>query len=176
MRVAAAIGLVGAGLLVAGCGAVSVSGNADAEGTASGEPVFSPCDDIPDDVLQSVGVDPTTESRDIMGVEQPGWKICGWRAPDYSLMVFATTHDLDAVRSNDRNEDFLPIELDGRPAFSYREVADTNRESCDVAFASSGGAVLVSVGFHVLTPPINASQPCEVAVHSARAIGEYVPD
>ncbi|MBM4607287.1 hypothetical protein GS575_33155 [Rhodococcus hoagii] len=43
MRVTAVIGLIGAGLLLAGCGSGTVSGDADAEGTAAGEPVFSPC-------------------------------------------------------------------------------------------------------------------------------------
>ncbi len=51
MRVTAVIGLIGAGLLLAGCGSGTVSGDADAEGTAAGEPVFSPCDDIPGEVV-----------------------------------------------------------------------------------------------------------------------------
>lgn len=171
MRMTAAVGLIGAGLVLAGCGSDGDTGDAN----SARDPVFSPCDDIPDDVLRSVGVDPSTESRDIMGVAQPGWKICGWRGSNYSLAVFATTRTLDDVRVNDRNEDFISVEVDGRSAFSYRETADSNRESCDVALDSSGGAVLVSVGFHVLTPPSYAGEPCEIAIQAARAVSQYVP-
>lgn len=175
MRVTAVIGLIGAGLLLAGCGSGTVSGDADAEGTAAGEPVFSPCDDIPDEVVGSLGVDPTSEERDILGVKQPGWNVCGWRGSEFSLSVFATTRTLDEVRTNDRNEDVVPLELDGRESFSYREATDTNRELCDVAMDAAGGAVLVSVGFHVLTPPSNPGEPCELAEGAARAVSQYVP-
>ncbi|NKV80807.1 DUF3558 domain-containing protein [Rhodococcus hoagii] len=112
MRVTAVIGLIGAGLLLAGCGSGTVSGDADAEGTAAGEPVFSPCDDIPGEVVGALGVDPATEERDILGVKQPGWNVCGWRGSEYSVSIFATTRTLDEVRTNDRNEDVLPVELD----------------------------------------------------------------
>ncbi|BCN68221.1 hypothetical protein RE943_16940 [Prescottella equi] len=175
MRVTAVIGLIGAGLLLAGCGSGSVSGDADAEGMAAGEPVFSPCDDIPGEVVGALGVDPATEERDILGVKQPGWNVCGWRGSEYSVSIFATTRTLDEVRKNDRNEDVLPVELDGRESFSYRETTDTNRESCDVAMDTAGGAVLVSVGFHVLTPPSNPEEPCKVAEEAARAVSSYVP-
>lgn len=175
MRVTAAIGMIGAGLLLAGCGSGTVSEDADVEGTAAGEPVFSPCDDIPDVLVETLGVDPATEERDILGVKQPGWNVCGWRGSEYSLMIFATTRTLDDVRANDRNEDIVPVELDGRESFSYRETADTNRESCDVAMEAAGGAVLVSAGFHVLTPPSHPEEPCQIAEDAARSVSQYVP-
>ncbi|GAB2661027.1 hypothetical protein GCM10027068_46360 [Prescottella soli] len=174
MRVAAVIGLVGAGLLLAGCGSGGVEGTA-APSEGSKEPVFSPCDDIPDEVVHALGVDLATEERDIVGVKQPGWKVCGWRGSEYSLSVFATTRTLDEVRANDRNEDFAPLELDGRSAFTYREVTNVARDSCDVAMGSADGAVLVSIGFHVLTPPSGPNEPCELAVDAARAVSQYAP-
>ena len=174
MRVAAAIGLVGAGLLLAGCASGSVSGDADAEGTAAGEPVFSPCDDIPDDVLRSVGVDPATESRDIMGVEQPGWKICKWRGDGPFLSVFATTYTLDDVRANPRNIEIQPVDIVGREAFKYREKTDSDRKSCDVAIGSTGGAVLVSVSD--LGGGERVGDPCELAVGTAGVLASRIPE
>src|SRR6476619_4623520 len=76
LRGLAGVGLVCGALVLAGCGSETVAGEAEAVGTAAGEPVFSPCDDIPDDALRAFGVDPTTESRDILGVKQPGWNVC----------------------------------------------------------------------------------------------------
>ncbi|RVW08243.1 DUF3558 domain-containing protein [Prescottella agglutinans] len=175
MRVAAVVGLVGAGLLLAGCGSGDVAGNAaPVDGTAK-ESVFNPCDDIPDEVVNALAVDLATEERDIIGVKQPGWNVCGWRGSEYSLSVFATTRTLDEVRTNDRNEDFAPVDLDGRSAFTYREVTNVARDSCDVAMGSADGAVLVSIGFHVLTPPSGPNEPCEIAVEAARSISQYVP-
>ncbi|MFE3289428.1 DUF3558 domain-containing protein [Rhodococcus sp. NPDC059234] len=169
------IGVVGAGLLLAGCGSGETDGKADAAG-AAGEPVFSPCDDIPDDAVTAIGVDPATQSRDILGVKQPGWNICGWSGQRYSVSVFATNYKLQDVRSNSKNEEFADVVLGGRVGVQYRDVADSSRENCDVAVESGGGAVLVSVGFHVLTKPRDAQEPCDVAVQTARTLLPVIPE
>lgn len=174
MRVTAVIGLIGAGLLLAGCGSGTVPGDADAEGTAAGEPVFSPCDDIPDDVLRAVGVDPATESRDIMGVEQPGWKICKWRGDGPFLSVFATTYTLDDVRANDKNIEIAPVDVSGRKAFSYRETTDTDHKSCDVALSSAGGAVLVSISD--LGGGTRVDDPCALVIETTRTLASSIPE
>lgn len=175
MRVTAAIGLIGAGLLLAGCGSGTVSGDADAEGVAAGEPIFSPCDDIPDSALAEVGVDLGTESRDIMGVKQPGWKICMWQgeSPAPALSVFATNHTLDDVRANPRNVEFAEIQVGDRQAISYRETTDKDRRNCDVALSSGGGAVLISVAYLGLDAVLE--EPCAVAEHRAQRLAEYIP-
>ncbi|MFC9790193.1 DUF3558 domain-containing protein [Rhodococcus sp. NPDC127528] len=167
------IGVVGAGLLLAGCGSGATDGKADAVGAAAGEPVFSPCDDIPDEALRAVEVDPATESRDIAGVKQPGWNICKWQGEGSALSVFATTHSLDDVRVNPKNTDFVPISIIGRQSFSYHELADQARRNCDVAIASKGGAVLVAVAY-LGTDPV-AEDPCVVAEHRARVLVTYMP-
>ncbi|WP_064058188.1 DUF3558 domain-containing protein [Prescottella equi] len=173
MRVTAVIGLIGAGLLLAGCGSGSVSGDAEPAGVAGGEPVFSPCDDIPDDAIRALGFDPATEDRDIMGVKQPGWNICGWMGPGPGLSVFATTYTLDDVRGNEKNTDFQPVELSGRSAFSYRETSDVNRRSCDVAIGSSDGAALISVSYLGIDPV--TEDPCLIAVRATRSLVDYLP-
>ncbi len=173
MRVGAVIGLVGAGVLLAGCGSGDVEGTAAAvDGTAQ-EPVFSPCDDIPDEALIELGLSPSTESPDIVGVKQPGWKICKWQGAGPALSVFATTYTLDDVRANARNVEFNPVEIGNRQGFTYRETTDKNRRNCDVALASGNGAVLVSVAY--LGVDRVEEEPCSVAVQRATRIAPYIP-
>ncbi|WFR71689.1 DUF3558 domain-containing protein [Prescottella defluvii] len=138
--------------------------------------MFSPCDDIPDDVVRGLGVDPATEERDIMDVKQPGWNICGWRGPDFHVSVFATNRTLDQVRANDRNEDFKVADLGDRQGTSYREKSDRNRERCDVAVESRGGVVLVSAGFFGSTRPKDADEACGVVIQAARTLTPYIPE
>ncbi|MFD4181400.1 DUF3558 domain-containing protein [Rhodococcus sp. NPDC058514] len=170
-----AVGAVCGALILAGCGSETVEGTAGAEGSSSGsgEPVFSPCDDIPDDALRGVGVDVVTESRDILGVKQPGWNVCMWQGPAYSLSVFATVYTLDDVRSNKNNHEFTAVNLNGREATSYRGVADTGRRNCDVAVGSNEGAVLISISYLGNDPIVE--EPCAVAIRSAVQLESYIP-
>ncbi|MFE3289430.1 DUF3558 domain-containing protein [Rhodococcus sp. NPDC059234] len=167
------VGAVGAALLLAGCGLGSVDGEADAAGVSAGEPTFSPCDDIPDEALRATGVDPATESRDIVGVKQPGWNICRWDGTGYTMEVFATVHTFEEVRSNPRNTNFQPQQVGNRDAVSYQEVSDHRRESCDVAVRSGGGAVLVRANLHTADP--SPEDRCAIALRTARQLESYVP-
>ncbi|NKR58044.1 DUF3558 domain-containing protein [Rhodococcus hoagii] len=173
MRVTAVIGLIGAGLLLAGCGSGTASGDADAEGTAAGEPVFSPCDDIPDEVLIELGLDPETESPDIMGVKQPGWSICKWQGSGPSLGVAATNHTLRDIQDNSRNTEFREVEISGRQGLTYRETTDIDRRSCDAALATGAGVVIVSVSYLGVDPVVE--DPCLVVVRRANHIAQYIP-
>jgi len=173
MRVAAVVGLVGAGLLLAGCGSGDVAGNAaPVDGTAP-EPVFSPCDDIPDDAIRSLAMDPATESRDIYGVQQPGWKICEWHGAGPYLSVFSTTYTMEDVRANDRYTDFREIEVGGRAGLSYRKAADSDGRSCEVAVPSGGGAVLLSVAYLGVDPVVE--EPCAIADRAIQSLIRYIP-
>ncbi|MBM4597441.1 DUF3558 domain-containing protein [Rhodococcus hoagii] len=174
MRVTAVIGLIGAGLLLAGCGPGTVSGEADAEGTAAGEPVFSPCDDIPDDAVRSLGMDPATESRDIFGVEQPGWKICEWHGSGPYLTVFSTTYTLDDVRANDSYTQFSDVQVGGRVGLTYRKASENDGRTCEVALPSGQGAVLLSVAY--LGVDAVTEDPCSVVERAARKFVEVIPD
>lgn len=173
MRGSAAVGLIAAGLLLAGCGAGSVTGNPDAEGTAAGEPVFSPCDDISDGMLARLQLDPTTESRDILGAAQPGWKLCRWDGRGYILTVFSTTRSMEEVRLNSRNTDFRDQHVGGREAFSYHETTDTQQESCDIAMKSRDGAAIVRVTLSAVDPA--TADRCELALDAAVAMQASIP-
>jgi hypothetical protein len=161
------VGLVCGALVLAGCGSETVAGEAEAVGTGAGEPVFSPCDDIPDEALRSVGVDPA-------GVKQPGWKICSWNKGPQFLGVFATTRSMDEVRANKNNEEFTQVSVGDRRGMTYREVADTDRRSCDVAIESGNGVVLIQMSTLGRDPLVE--EPCAAATRAASVLLLYVPE
>jgi hypothetical protein len=173
LRGLARFGLVCGALVLVGCGSESVAGEAEAVGAGAGEPVFSPCDDIPDEALSAVGMDLTTESPDVAGVKQPGWNVCKWIGPDHGLAVYATTYSMDDVRSNKKFEEFRPIDLGDRTGVTFREVADKERRDCDVALASNGGAVMITIAY--LGGMQVVEEPCAVAVRTARQLLPHIP-
>ncbi|AQA21037.1 hypothetical protein BTZ20_4102 [Rhodococcus sp. MTM3W5.2] len=173
LRGLAGFGLVCGALVLVGCGSETVAGEAEAVGAGAGEPVFSPCDDIPDEALRGVELDPATESQDIAGVKQPGWNICMWRGPEHALSIFATTYTMDDVRSNKKFEEFHPVDLGDRSGTSFRQVADKDRRDCDVALDSNGGAVMISISY--LGGMAVVEEPCAVAARTARQLLPHIP-
>ncbi|RDI24033.1 uncharacterized protein DUF3558 [Rhodococcus sp. AG1013] len=173
MRLVTVVGLISAGLVLAGCGSEAVSGDAETEGVAAGEPVFSPCDEIPDGLLTKLGLDPATESRDILGVAQPGWKLCRWPGSDHSVTVLATTRTVEEVRANTRNVDFVDQRIGGRESFTYREATDSRRETCDVAFRAGEGTTIVRIGLFEVNQ--QSGDPCQLAIQTATTLEPVIP-
>ncbi|WP_245816298.1 DUF3558 domain-containing protein [Rhodococcus maanshanensis] len=168
-----ALGAACGALMLVGCGSESVAGEAEAVGAGAGEPVFSPCDDIPEETLRAVGVDPVTESPDVAGVKQPGWNVCKWIGPDHGLAVYATTYTMDDVHSNPKFEEFRPIDLGDRKGTTFREVTDKERRHCDVALSSNGGAVMITITY--LGGMQVVEEPCAVAARTARQLLPHIP-
>ncbi|QKT09467.1 DUF3558 domain-containing protein [Rhodococcus sp. W8901] len=164
---------IAAGLLaLTGCGTTSVGGQAETAQPPSGEPQFDPCS-IPDDALRAAGVDPATQSRDIVGVKQPGWSLCRWRGPDYFVTVFAAGRPLDDILANDRFHDVTPVDVDGRSAFTVRESNDTRNEYCDVAFSSGPDAIMIKSTYFDGLPA--SDSPCPLAVRNGAALAPSIP-
>ncbi len=159
-------------LALAGCGSTSVEGQAETTKPQAGEPTFDPCS-IPDDALRAAGVDPASESRDILGVKQPGWNLCDWGGDGTAITVFVTARGLDEVRTSDRFTNFTPIELGGREAFTFREVTDTRNEYCDVVFTSGTDTVMIKSGYFAGKTP--AEGPCPRAVQNAQLLAPSIP-
>lgn len=155
-----------------GCGSTSIEGQAETPAPQAGEPTFDPCS-IPDEVLRAVGVDPASETRDILGIKQPGWNLCDWGGDGVAITVFVTANSPSEVRANERFIDFTPIELDGREAFTFRETTDTRNEYCDVMVAAGTDTVMIKSGYFVgRTPP---EGPCPLAIQNARALAPFIP-
>ena len=158
------------GLFAVGCGS-TVEGVPE---RASGqEGLFNPCTDIPDSVIEGVGLDPATESIDIFGVEQPGWKICAWDGSWYGLSILSTRYTTDDIRKNPDYVDIVDIEIDGRTAIEYRKVSDVVGEGCYVVFSADQGSVWVRVQSTGLEPQEMPS--CDMARALADGLVSYLP-
>lgn len=171
-RFRAAICAVAGILALTGCGMTTVEGQAETTKAQAGEPTFDPCS-IPEDALRAAGVDPATQSRDIVGVKQPGWSLCRWRGPDYFVTIFAAGRPLDDILANPRFHDVTPVDVDGREAFTVRESNDTRNEYCDVAFPSGPDAIMIKSTYFKGLPA--SDSPCPLAVRNAEALAPSIP-
>jgi hypothetical protein len=174
MRVKAVVaGLICGGLLVAGCG--TVSGEAVPESPTASGSAFDPCEDIPDDAIRGIGLDPATEERGIVGVEQPGWRICVWDNMNEIVSVYASGFQLESIRQNPDFTEFVDIDLGDLSALMFRDVADEGRERCLVATATEGSTVMVSATSKALVPgPVR--EPCMLVRESAGVFLPYVKE
>ncbi|WP_305094541.1 DUF3558 domain-containing protein [Prescottella sp. R16] len=173
MRGTVVVAAIGAALLLAGCGAGSVTGRADAEGTVAGEPAFSPCDDIPDSALIELGLDPGKADRDFSGVQYPGWNRCRWPGSDHSVSVLAGTQSVDEIRRGSNAVDVADHDLDGRAVLTYRDPGDVRRERCNVAIRAGDGTAIVRVSvYNVDAGP----EPCSTALQAAATLSPSIPE
>ncbi|EME22393.1 DUF3558 domain-containing protein [Rhodococcus triatomae] len=173
MRTTIGVLLCAAAVLVAGCG--TVSGEAQPASPTSGDPTFDPCDDIPDEAIRGIGLDPETEERGILGVEQPGWRICVWDNTNEIVSVYASGIPLEEVRRNPDFVEFDEIDLDGRKALTFRDAADADRERCLVATRSGDLMVMVSAASTALVNgPVR--EPCALVREAAAAFLAYMEE
>ncbi|WP_232816908.1 DUF3558 domain-containing protein [Rhodococcus sp. H-CA8f] len=174
MRGSVGVGrLLMAGMLVwaaAGCSSV-VEGAAE---PASGqEGLFDPCKDIPDSVLEEVGLDPATEEVDIEGIEQPGWKICSWTESWYYVVLFSNRFTIDEVKENPDYTGFQEIALDARSGVRYHRVSDDEIGKCYVAVEAKQGSIWIVVEKKGSAEMQGAT--CDLATSYATALEGYVP-
>ena len=170
-RVAGVAGAACIVFAVVGCGSQTVEGRPTAA-VQAGQPAFDPCL-LPDEALMVAGADPATKDHDFFDVRMQGWNLCSWTADWYFLGVAAVTHSVDDVRANPNNTDFAPAVVGNRDAFTYREVRDTDREYCDLAFGSTDGTIMIMVDTKGGLDPVE--DPCVVATRSANALDPYLP-
>ncbi|NMM86143.1 hypothetical protein B2J88_17500 [Rhodococcus sp. SRB_17] len=165
--------LLVAGILVwtvAGCGS-AVEGAAE---PASGqEGLFNPCTDIPDSVIEGVGLDPTTAASGIAGVEQPGWKICAWDGSWYYLTIFSTTYTVADIRENSEYVDFVDEPIGNRVAMQYRRASDSLREGCYLVFPADQGSIWINV--EKILSRVQEEQSCVVARRAANQLESALP-
>lgn len=147
--------------LVAGCS--TVDGDAQAVDPAAHEPAFDPCSDIPDDAIRAVGMDPASEGRDILGVHQPGWKLCSWNDDSVAVSVYSAGRALDEIRSNPDFLDFADTVVDGAAGLVFRRSAEPASVRCYVAFGGNDQLVMVAV----TVGGVEDGEPCERAHEAA---------
>ncbi|CRK50451.1 conserved exported hypothetical protein [Rhodococcus sp. RD6.2] len=171
MRAKAVVGvMVCAAALASGCG--TVAGEAKPQDPTASQPEFNPCDDLSDDAVRAAGMDPATEAREILGVQQPGWSICEWDGPSYALGVAATNYSLGDVRRNPEFKGFEPVEVPGRSAIRFGSASGGSDDRCYVATPSGSGTVLISATLPVGRP----GDPCALALDGTRVLLPYLPE
>ena len=175
MRGSVGVGrLLMAGMLVwaaAGCSSV-VEGAAE---PASGqEGLFDPCKDIPDSVLEEVGLDPATERGGIAGVEQPGWKICKWSGSWFYLTVYSTTYTIEDVRRNSDYEGFEDVTAGTRRGIQYKRVADEGGEGCYVTFPATQGSIWINV--EKILSKVQKDSSCAVGLRASVDLDPVLPN
>ncbi len=158
------------GVLVVGCGS-TVEGEPERASGQGG--LFNPCTDIPDSVIEGAGLDPATESVDVFGVEQPGWKICAWDGSWYGLSILSTRYTTDDIRKNPDYVEIVDTQISGRTAISYRKESDAVGEGCYVVFPADQGSVWIRVQSTGLEPQDMPS--CDMAMALANALVTYLP-
>jgi hypothetical protein len=157
------------GLFAVGCGS-TVEG--EPERASGQEGLFNPCTDIPDSVIEGVGLDPATESVDVFGVEQPGWKICSWDGSWYNVTIYSTSYTVSDVRSNPDYVDFIDVDIGDRRATQYRR-ADSTDEACYVIFALDQGSVWINAEKDALSE--HTGNSCDEARRLTDELDSHLP-
>ncbi|NRI67778.1 DUF3558 domain-containing protein [Rhodococcus sp. MS16] len=173
MRMSMGGRLLVAGILVwalVGCGS-AVEGEAEPLSGQAG--LFDPCTDIPDRAIEDVGLDPLTKERDLVGVEELGWKICSWTGPWYFVVVLSNVYSLRDVRDNTDFTGFDDIQIGQRQGIQYSRVHDQVGASCYIATPVKQGSIWLRVsgmGLH----PIEEST-CTLATRYGAELETYWP-
>ncbi|MGO4649124.1 DUF3558 domain-containing protein [Nocardia sp. 2YAB30] len=151
----------------------------DREGTATPSTVtdtsvataalWDPCTQVSDQILQKIGVSPSTKESGVAGIEEPGWKHCSWSNADFALGVWSTIHSVDEFRRKEGNIDFTEISVNGRNGVQYRRAKDNSNEDCDLVFPAGRGALSITIynqasSKNVIVPCVRAMTAAETLV------------
>ncbi|WP_174184100.1 DUF3558 domain-containing protein [Nocardia barduliensis] len=139
--------------------------------------LWDPCTQVPDQLLQEIGVDPSTKKSGVAGIEEPGFKVCGWYDPgkpwNYSIDVWSTIHSVEDFRRKPDNVDFSSITINSRSGFKFRSNKYDPDEACDLIFPTDFGAVEVTA-FNV-SPKGRQVPPCDRVTAAAEVLLPILP-
>ena len=139
--------------------------------------LWDPCT-IGNSTLQAARLDPSTRDTTIAGAEDvEGWELCSWKdqahLPNYSLGVWATTHSLDEVKSNEVNTGFTDVTVAGRPAVQHGVRGGAAERTCYLRFPTDGQVFSVSASKMISTD--DPQPPCDIATEAAEVIVPEFP-
>ncbi|MFF7943090.1 DUF3558 domain-containing protein [Nocardia gamkensis] len=168
--------LAGVVLVASGCDS-GTSGtatpNTTTDTSAATAALWDPCTQVSDQVLQKIGVSPSTRESGVAGVEEPGWKHCNWSSADFALGVWSTVHSVDDFRRKEGNIDFSDISVGGRSGVQYHRAKDKFGEDCDLVFPASHGALSITIYNHASSK--NVIAPCTRAMTAAETLVPIFP-
>lgn len=173
---ATVVALAGVVLVASGCDA-GTNGTATPSTTtdisAATAALWDPCTQVSDQVLQKIGVSPSTRESGVAGVEEPGWKHCTWSGADFALGVWSTIHSVDDFKRKEGNVGFTDISVGGRSGVQYRRAKDKFDEDCDLVFPASDGALSITIYNHASSK--NVIAPCTRAMTAAETLAPIFP-
>jgi len=175
---ALACGLAGVAVL-AGCG--DTEQGAGAPTKAGATEVFNPCRGaLSDEVLRSVGLDPTTK---LVTTDPPSgvsaWRICDWAPTDdrygsgrRMVGVGSTSHTLDQAREKDGVTVIRETMVNSRPGLVSKE--NSTPDICYVSFEAEQGMFEVTAAWLSTEGP-RVGDLCDMAGKYAAALEPHLP-
>lgn len=167
--------------LASGCGAVGGDATTATSVTTTRDidniVVFDPCTQINDDVLVSMGLNPSSKNVVTNAAEGPtSWRVCNWKPThrQYAMTVFSTSHTLDEARKNENHTDIRETTVGGRPAIFSRDKSDPEGEGCYVSFSAQQG--MFEIGATWVDGEPSDGDICAIAMQYATAIEPYLPE
>ncbi|OXR42376.1 hypothetical protein B7C42_05575 [Nocardia cerradoensis] len=161
------------------CAALAAAGcSSTTEGTPTttadkAADLWDPCTGIPDNALRAANVDPASKESGVGGIQQSGWKICGWRGPEYSITAYSTARSVDEFEHKPGNVDFTDVTIAGRSGRQFRVEGASKQLDCNVVFPVQQGVVQLQVlGRASLDNP---PEPCGVLARIGESIVPSFP-
>ncbi|MBF6454703.1 DUF3558 domain-containing protein [Nocardia cyriacigeorgica] len=182
--------VLGAAVLLAGCGSVVQGSAVPAGQVLDGRPIadevpsgFNPCTDIPQSVLDSEGLHGTNAggvpTKDDSWNRGKGarWMGCRWVVSDgYATNISVTNLTLDHIRHAKHLEIVRDTTVAGRAAVATHQADSQDTYSCELYVDMEGG----SLEFGVDNMPSNRKTghlySCDLAVGLAEKVVPLIPD
>ncbi|GGC67479.1 DUF3558 domain-containing protein [Hoyosella rhizosphaerae] len=118
--------------------------------------VFDPCEDIPDEAVEAVGLDPSTKymsifgNESITGVHWNDHRECAWEGPYMWVWIASDDRPIQEVRSRTIAENMREVSINGRAALHYNLLSCGPRVCAEVAFQTGAGSVWVNLNLSSL--------------------------
>ncbi|GGC53666.1 DUF3558 domain-containing protein [Hoyosella rhizosphaerae] len=118
--------------------------------------VFDPCEDIPDEAVEAVGLDPATKYMSIIGGEKHDGqhydfhRECAWNGLHMRVFIASGDTPIEEVVNYDFVDNARQISINGRAALHYDLVTCGPRVCSEVAFQTGAGSVWVNLNLSSL--------------------------
>lgn len=130
---------------------------------------------IGDDVWRQIGVDLSTLSSDIGGIDRiDGFRRCGGHdnPRTYSVDVWSQVYTVDDFTRKESGAEFVPVTIASRHGLRYRPASDRAGNHCNLIFASILGSFSIEV---LRLEPRSRVAPYERAIEVANAVVPLLP-
>ncbi|MFQ6329633.1 hypothetical protein ACLMAL_26340 [Nocardia sp. CWNU-33] len=130
---------------------------------------------IAEAVWRQIGVDPSTLSSDIGGIDRiDGFKRCGGHDHPriYSVDVWSQVYTVEDFIHKEAGAEFVPVTIAGRHGLWYRPASDRIGDHCNLIFASTLGSFSIEV--LRLEPRISVT-PGDRAIEVASVVVPLLP-